>query len=142
MLFFLKKVNFNKISINLIITTVLNYKKIGFSSLCIFFILKILISIFYEQNILLLSIISKLTILENGLIFILSILLVRLSYFEKSIFLIYLILQFLFLLTFLSKFMVLKFLILIILGIWINSKKKNLFRNYFLNFFNCHIFMF
>ena len=81
-----------------------------------FFILKILISIFYEQNILLLSIISKLTILENGLIFILSILLVRLSYFEKSIFLIYLILQFLFLLTFLSKFMVLKFLILIILG--------------------------
>ena len=76
------------------------------------------------NKILLLSIISKLTILENGLIFILSILLVRLSYFEKSIFLIYLILQFLFLLTFLSKFMVLKFLILIILGIWINSKRK------------------
>ncbi len=124
-IFFLKKITLNKTDLLLNLNRLVRFQRgfIIFLFLCLF-----ANYYFYLENTpsqFLLSILSKITIIETGLIFIVSLLFHRMSSALKFIFLFYIILNTLFLLTFFSKFLIIKLCLVIMIGFWIVSERKN-----------------
>ncbi len=122
--FSISKIKFEKVNIDKLLDHLIFYKTFLFSLLFGIFFLNFYIYMFNEPTNYVLSILSKINIVKLGIFLLVSLIFKRLDFFNKILLITFVIIEFLFLLTFFSKFLIIQNFLILFIGLWFNSKNK------------------